>query len=284
LLLLEPDGRAAARGESAVALAAGIGGWHQQPAALSLQEGGSVVLDYLDHVQDLRLVGTSWGGDGAAPYKVGLSLVHLDFGQLEGLDENGVATGSFDAGETLLLAGVGRQLPPVGGGTVHAGVQVGWLSGRIDDARSQAFLVNGGLMWRRGQLALGAALRNAGVVTQDYGSHPDALPRVVEAGAAWRLAHLPFTWSLAWQRIQDRDPLIKAGGEFVVAKRWRLGLGYHVERGDERLAGVDGEASRGFSAGLGATLPGGYDLQWSWTSFGELGSLHRLGLAWQYRP
>ncbi len=284
LLLMEPDARAAACGESSLALSSGISGWHQQPAAISLQQGESLVLNYVDHVQDLRLLATSWGSDRWAPWNLGLSVVHLDFGTLEGLDDAGASTGEFQAGETLLLAGTGRRLPDVAGGTVHAGVHAGWLGGRIEDARSQALLCGGGLLWNRGQLSLGAAMRNVGTVTSSYGSAKQELPRAQELGAAWRLAHLPFTFSVGWQRVLDRKAVVRTGGEFLVAHRWRVGLGYHVERGDERLAGVDGEASRGFSAGVGGTLPGGFDLQWAWTSFGELGSLNRLALAWRVRP
>lgn len=284
LLLMEPDARNAARGESALALASGIGAWHEQPAAIALQQGESLVLDYVDHVQDLRLMRSSWGSSRWEPWQVGLSLVHLDFGQLDGLDGEGVSTGEFQAGETLLLAGVGHRLPDVAGGTLHAGLQAGWLSGRIDDARSRALLGGGGVVWKRGQLSLGAALRNVGTVTSTYGSSPQELPRSRELGIAWRLAHLPFTLSVGWQRVLDRPAMVKTGGEFLVARRWRVGLGYHVERGDERLAGVDGDANRGFSAGVGGQLPGGFDVQWAWTSYGEMGSLNRLALAWQMRP
>jgi len=133
-------------------------------------------------------------------------------------------------------------------------------------------------------LSLGVALRNLGRSLDDYGEQGVDLPASWELAAAWRLAHLPFTWSLAWQRIRGRDPFAKLGGEFLVAGRWRLDLGYHVERGDERLTGVSGEANRGFTAGVGGRLPHGLDLQWAWSSYGELGALSRLSLSWRPAP
>ncbi|MDP2361135.1 MAG: PorV/PorQ family protein [bacterium] len=284
LLLFEPDARSAARGESTVALARGLDGIFHQPAALAGQEGEALGLVYVDHLQDMRVVGTTWGGDRFAPWHLGVGLLRLDYGDLQGLDDQGNATGSFEAGETLLLAGVARRLPDQWGGRLTAGAQAGWLGGAIEDASSHALLLNLGLGWEREQLALGLAARNFGRVLSDYGAQAMELPATVEAGAAWRLAHLPFTWTLGWQKIRERDPFVKLGGELLMAQRWRLGLGYHVERGDERLAGVSGESNRGFSLGVGGQLPGGMDLQWSWSSWGELGALNRLSLAWRYRP
>jgi hypothetical protein len=231
----------------------------------------------------MQVLGTTWGTDRLSGWQVGLGVLHLDYGKLEGLDEQGQSTGSFDAGSTLLLAGVARQLPDQWGGRLDAGVQAGWFTGSIDEASSSALLANAGLRWQRGQLALGATARNLGSVLSSYGTHEDHLPRSLEVGAAWSLAHLPFTWSLAWQRIQERDPFFKLGGEFQVAQRWRLDLGYQVERGDDRLSGVSGEGSRGFSLGVGGRLPRGFDLSWAWSSYGELGALNRLALTWSYR-
>ncbi len=284
LLLFEPDSRAAARGESALADCRGLEGFHQNPAALAGLEGEALGLLYVDHLQDLQVLSTSWGTDRVPDWRLGLSLLHLDYGDLEGLDEQGQSTGSFDAGATLLLAGVARQLPDVWGGQLEAGLQAGYAGTSVDDASASALLGNAGLNWRRGQLSLGASARNVGVVLSSLGESQDRLPRSLEAGTAWTLAHLPFTWSLAWQSIRERDPFFKLGGEFRVARRWRLGLGYQVERGDDRLGGVSGEGSRGFSAGVGGSLPHGFELGWSWSSYGELGSLNRLALVWHYKP
>lgn len=283
LLLFEPDARSAARGESAVAASPGLAGFHVNPASLSEVEGGELSMVYVDHLQDMQVLGTQWGTDRLPGWSVGAALLHLDYGDLEGLDEQGVSTGSFQAGATLLLAGLARRLPDQLGGRLDAGVQAGFFLGQIDEASSSALVVNSGLDWQRGQLALGVTARNAGQVLSSYGDSRDRLPLTLEAGAAWSLEHLPFTWSLAWQRIRDRDPFIKVGGEFRVAKRWRLDLGYQVERGDERLSGVSGEGSRGFSLGVGGSLPHGFELGWCWSSYGELGSLNRLALGWRYR-
>lgn len=283
LLLLDPDARSAARGESGLAVTEGMEGFFQQPAATALLGDDAVTLLYVDHLQDLNVLSTSWGSPRPAPWSIGVGILALDYGKLTGLDEQGVETGAFDAGETLLLAGLARRLPDQWGGRLIVGAQAGLLLANIDDARSSAVLANAGAGWRRGQLALGLAVRNLGAVLSDFGQTPENLPATLELGAAWRLEHLPFTWSLDWQKIRERDPFFKLGGEFQIAERWRLGLGYHVERGDERITGVTGEGGRGFSLGVGGSLPHGIDLHWAWSSYGELGALNLLSLTWRYR-
>jgi len=283
LLLLDADARGAARGGSALADAHGLEAVHGNPAALAGQEGEAISMLYLDHLQDLSVVGTHWATDRVAGWRLGLSALHLDYGELEGLDGEGRPTGDFSAGSTVLKASVARRLPDQAGGRLEAGLSAGWAQESIDDASGSALLLDAGLAWRRGQLSLGMAARNVGVVLSDLGTSADELPRSWEAGAAWRLAHLPFTWSLAWQAIQDRDPHLKLGGEFRLGGRWRLGLGYQVERGDDRLGGASGEGSRGFTAGVGGRLPQGFELAWAWSSLGELGSMNHLSLAWRYR-
>ena len=283
LLLLDADTRGAARGGSGLADAQGLEAVHGNPAALAALEGDVLSMLYVDHVQDLSVVGTQWATDRLAGWKLGLSALRLDYGDLEGLDGDGDPTGSFSAGSTALKASVARRLPDQAGGRLEAGLSAGWIQESIEDATGSALLLDAGLSWRRGQLSLGLAARNLGTVLSDLGSSADKLPRSLEAGAAWRLAHLPFTWSLAWQSIQDRDPFLKLGGEFTVAGRWRLGLGYQVARGDDRLSGVSGEGTRGFTAGVGGRLPQGFELGWAWSSLGELGSLNHLSLTWRYR-
>jgi hypothetical protein len=283
LLLLEPEARSASRGESALALREGLEGFFQQPAATAWMDDEALAACYVDHVQDIQALGTCWATPRPAPWVLGAGVLRLDYGRLGGLDESGEGTGDFDAGETLLLVGAARRLPDWGGGRLAAGAQAGLILGSIADASSSAWLASAGAAWRRGQLSLGAAARNLGQVISDYGAAKGELPATVEAGAAWRLAHLPFTWSLGWQKIRGRDAFAKVGGEFLIAGRWRLDAGYHVERGDERIAGADGESGRGFSLGVGGALPHGLDLQWGWSSYGALGSLNRLSLTWRYR-
>lgn len=281
LLLENPDARDAARGESSLALAQGVLPSLRNPAALSLASGQEVGLSYVDHLQDISVLGTSWGGLEWKGNRLALHFLRLDWGDFEGLDEQANPTGSFEAGENLVLAGIARQLPDVGDGQLHAGLQAGFVNSKLDDESASAMLLNAGLRWQRSQLSLAASLRNAGTVLSEYGSSGIDLPASLDLGGAYRLKHLPFTMSIGWRKTRDRDAFLSLGGGFELARRWQIDFGYHLGRGDDRLSGVSGEGSRGISAGVGGALPRGFRFHWAWSSYGELGSLNRFTLSWQ---
>jgi hypothetical protein len=93
------------------------------------------------------------------------------------------------------------------------------------------------------------------------------------------LAHLPFTWSLAWEQERTQDPGMTVGGEFLIANRWHLGLGYNFSLGEDRLSEVSGESMRGLSAGVGGRVVEEVHFHWAWSSFGELGALNRFTIS-----
>jgi hypothetical protein len=283
LLRLDADARSAARGESSLAAAVGLAGFRQNPAALATVSRDEAAFVYLDHLLDIQLLSAGWAGARRPGLRYALQAERLDWGSLDGRDAGGEPTGSFRAGETRVAAGLARAWPGVSGGELRTGLGLGLLESSIGSARATVLHGDLGAQWSRGGISLGAAARNLGRVLSDYGSSSTTLPRLLELGFAHRLAHLPFTWSLAWQRPRGEEAVVKAGGEFQIAGRWQLGFGYHSGRGDDRIAGVDGDGLRGISAGVGGEIPGGVRFHWAWSSYGELGSLNRFSLGYRFR-
>jgi hypothetical protein len=281
LLLENPDARDAARAESSLAMAEGLMASLRNPAGLAAMDAQEFGLSYVDHLQDISLLGASWGGLEWRGNRLALHFLRLDWGELDGMDDDGASTGTFSAGESLVLAGIARRLPGIAGGSLNAGLQTGFIHSTIDDASASALVLNAGLGWQRERARLALALRNAGSVLSEYSGSPVDLPLSLDLGGAYRLKHLPFTLSLAWRKVRDRDAYVMFGGGFEFGSRWQLDFGYHVGRGDDRLTGVSGESSRGFAAGVGGKLPRGFRFHWAWSSYGELGSLNRFTLGWQ---
>lgn len=279
---IEPDARSAARGESSLADVAGLAAIRLNPAGLASSERDEAGFVYLDHVLDVSFLAAGWAGSRWGGWHLGLRAERLDWGDLDGYDADGASTGGFDAGDTRLGAAVARGWQDVGGGRLQAGLGAGLLFSRIDDAEATVLGLDLGVQWKRGGLSLGGAARNLGTVLSDYGDAGTGLPTRLELGLAYGLEHLPFTWSFAWSDPADGDAFLKLGGEFLLAQRWHLGFGYDAGRGDDRLSGVDGESLRGFSAGVGGDIPGGFRFHWAWSSYGELGSLNRFSLGYTF--
>jgi len=286
-LLAEPDSRYAALAGSRVSSAEGVGGLHQNPAAAAGMAGQELSFAYLDHVQDLRLFSTAWATGRYAPWVLSAGLLHLGYGKFEGYDEFGRPTRDFGVSDNLVHLGLARHGENVFGGLLKTGVQLKVAWSRIEDASARALAFDLGATWSGPSgLALGGRLLNQGAVLKEFADGKTSLPGIVEIGLSKALAHLPFTWSLSWQKPLswmnhwDRDSFFRAGGEFLIAGRWHLGVGYDFGRGEDRLRDVSGDSSKGLSAGVGGRLPGDLAFHWSWSSYGELGSLNRFTIAW----
>lgn len=274
-LQIQPDSRVAATAGSSLAGASGVGAVMLNPAATAGETRNGVQFLWLDHIQDINYLNTSVCLVPAAPWILSAGFSHLGYGSMEGRDTQGQPTGEFESSDNLVFAGVAREL-----GSLRAGatLKLGWST--IDDAGASLLVCDLGLQGELGAgFKGGVALRNAGTVLSEFGTSDTPLPTTVEAGLQKSLAHLPFTWSLAWQQEQDQDAEIILGGEFLIANRWHLGLGYNFGLGNDRLADVSGETTRGLSAGVGGRIVEDVHFHWSWSSFGELGALNRFTIA-----
>ena len=274
-LLIQPDSRVAATSGSSLAGVRGVGGLLLNPAAPAGQTENQAQFLWLDHLQDINYLNTSVCLVHTAPWIVSAGFSHLGYGDMEGRDTEGNTTGTFDSYDNQVFAGAARELGKVRlGGTL----KLGWSA--IDDASASLLACDLGIQGELGAGFLaGAALRNTGRVLSEFGSSDTPLPMSVQVGLQKSLAHLPFTWSLAWEQEKDQDPGVTVGGEFLIANRWHLGLGYNFALGEDRLSEVSGESMRGLSAGVGGRVVEEVNFHWAWSSFGELGALNRFTIS-----
>ncbi len=272
---LQPDSRCAAMADSRLAGVEGVSGLFQNPASPGSLQENQVQFLWLDHLQDINYFNTSLSLKRFQPWTLNLAISHLNYGSLEGRDIYNRPTGEFKASDNLLAAGVSR-----GFGSLRVGVLGKLGLSSIDDSRASLLALDLGLSWTsESDWSLAATLRNAGTVLSDYGSSDTPLPTAFSLGVEKKLRHLPFRWALAWEQVKEEDPWIKAGGEFLIARRWHLGLGYHFGRGEDRLSSGSGEGTRGLNLGIGGLIAGGIHFHWAWSSFGELGALNRFTLS-----
>ncbi len=279
-LLSEIDARTAARGESCVADVYGAEGVIRNPAAPMSGEEREVGLLWLDHIDDVRFLSLVGCLPGPYGFRFVGGLQSQSYGDIAGYDEQQQPTGEIDTGDNALFLGSAYRFELDGASTLDFGVCVRYAWSTLDDTDASALMADFGTLWRHPSgLSLGCRLANLGNVLDDYESVDPELPRVVEIGIAKRLAHLPFTWSAAREHVHGSGFWYKLGGEFVVAKRWHLGAGYHFGRSEDRVSDFDGDTTRGLSLGVGGRLPYGFDFHWAWTSWGEVGTLNRFTLS-----
>jgi hypothetical protein len=105
----------------------------------------------------------------------------------------------------------------------------------------------------------------------------ESLPLNFQFGVSKKLAHLPLMYSLTLLKYQEEDLRVRAGGEFLLSKGLLMRLGYDSVRNDQKV-GTDSDRFAGLSFGLGMTIHD-YTLDYSLSSFGEVGSLNRLSFS-----
>jgi hypothetical protein len=126
-------------------------------------------------------------------------------------------------------------------------------------------------------LTFAAGVFNLGKERAPFIRTKEALPLNFQLGVSKRLAHLPLMYSLTLLKYQDEDLRFRAGGEFTLSKSLYLRLGYDTVGSDQKV-GTDRDRFAGVSFGLGFAIHD-YVLDYSLSSFGEVGSLNRLSFS-----
>jgi len=200
-----------------------------------------------------------------------VGVQHIGLGNMEGFDATGVATNSFQSGETAVTLGHSRT-----SGNFRMGLNMKLVSSNIAGFRSSAILfdLGGAFVHPDKQLNIGLAIKNIGFVLSDYTDNSETkLPLDVQLGASFKPEHMPFRFSItAYQfanngddiafyeptsRLQEEKPGVfdqfarhfVIGTEFLLSKNVNFRLGYnHLVRKELRLESKAGGA--GFSYGF----------------------------------
>ncbi|MFQ5825179.1 MAG: PorV/PorQ family protein, partial [bacterium] len=198
----------------------------------------------------------------------------------EGKDENNLDTGEFGANSLSLSLGYSR--------TVYKNLSIGgsakYIRFQIDNLTETALAADFGVIYTipSEEWNFGVGVFNFGTTTSAFyeGGVKDNLPFNFQLGVSKRLEHLPLLVSGALVKFVDESFDFRLGGEFSLTKELFLRLGYNsvgqdqkVDTNKDRLAGV--------SFGLGFKV-NVFNLDYSFSSFGEVGSLNRITLTGQF--
>lgn len=286
--------RPAAMAGAFVAMPGDIHNLAYNPAGLTeLEPKRHGTATYLNHLLDFQSGFLAY----AQPFQQGTIAagVHFfDYGQLEGKDESGNATGDFGANSVAFSVGYARRFFDSGAlQNLLLGGAAKFIRFQIDNFTSTALALDLGMIYMipSQQLTIGLAVFNWGTTTSAFIETKDDLPLNYQIGISKKLAHLPLTYSISLAKFSDDDFDVhvggiddiqingidlRLGGEFILTEQLFLRLGYStvgqdqkVDTGKDRLAGV--------SLGLGFKA-NSINVDYSFSSFGEVGSLNRVTL------
>jgi hypothetical protein len=207
---------------------------------------------------------------------VGASASYQNYGTFDRLDAEGTETGTFGASDIALALTYSKRLAA----RFSVGITGKAILESIDDSTSTGLAMDIGLMYllsADGSSRLGLALTNLGAQLNGLtNSHKDKLPTKVAVGISHRLVGLPFLFSAEAGKPFDNDFYAALGMELISLRPFFVRVGWSTQGRDYRVGG-DNDFAAGFAGGFGVTYKN-YQIDYSYSSYADLGSVHRISI------
>lgn len=280
-LRMDMSPRAAALGGSFVAANDDADIIFYNPAGINFHEQTPVSFNYVKHLLDFNFTSLAASRAFAGIGRIGAAVQYLNYGNFTRADEFGNQTGSYGAGDLALTGTYGNTLDK----NFYYGASVKLIYSKIDNYSSSAMAFDLGLNYNLPEknFAVGFAVLNMGTQLSSYSGISEKLPLDVIVGIAKKLEHLPFKYYIDFHRLAESESsLLKRfshftlGGEFTLSKVVRVRVGLDTEKRKElKIGNYAGLA--GFNAGFGFIVDK-YLVDYSFSSLGSIGSIHRFGI------
>ncbi len=129
-------------------------------------------------------------------------VTYINYGEFDGRDLNGIATGTFTGNEVALSFGYNYNIPFT---DFYVGANVKLITSQLEQFNSVGGAVDVGAMYINEKLDFHAALtvRNFGTQFTTYAGVNERLPFEVNFGMSQTLEYLPLRWHLTLENLQE---------------------------------------------------------------------------------
>ena len=281
-LRLDLSPRAGALGSSFVSNSDDPNVIFYNPSGLKLIKDKKISFSYVNHLLDINLASVSYTQDVGTWGRFGAAVEYISYGDFVQADQFGNKTGEFNAGELALIVGYANTFEE----NFYYGINVKFINSSIADQSSSALAFDLGLHYSIPSQGLnfGIALLNTGFQLSKYFNTKENLPLDLVIGISKKMSHLPLTLSLDFHKLNEGDDpytgrfeAFSVGAEFQLSKSLALRFGYNNEKRKELKIGDFGGLA-GFNMGLGILISK-YHFDYGYSSMGDIGSLHRIGIS-----
>ena len=283
-LRLDPSPRAASLAGSYVANSDDPNVIFYNPAGISSLEGRPISFSYFKHLLDINSASLAYSQEFEGIGRFGAGIQYINYGSFKETTPTGVEIGEFNASEIAFLVGYSGAIST----QLVYGANVKFIYSGIQDYSSTGIAIDVGLqyLWLDQGWKVGLSVKNAGAQLSNFVDTKEDLPLDVSLGVSKKLAHMPFEFFFAFDKLNDdvenfsdRFSNIKAGGEFRLSKVINLRFGYDNEKRKELKVGSTAGLA-GFNLGLGINTRG-YNIDYAFSSLGSIGAFHRIGISTQ---
>jgi hypothetical protein len=264
--------RAAAMGESFVAIANDATATYWNPAGVARIEEIQVSAMQNTHVED-----TSYQHLAAVKpfgrFGVGLSAARMNYGSIDRYTAIGAKDGSFTA--SSLAAGV--TLAGRVGDDIFIGGTLKMIQESIENVSGTGMAADLGFLYDVNGYTIGASAQNIGpamkMVQESF-----ALPMTIRMGVSTTVLDKKMLVSGGFSKANDSAIALQTGLEYSLASFFKIRGGYKLTSGASDLGGLVG-----ITGGFGVEF-NRFNLDYSVTPFGDLGLSHRVSLMFRFAP
>jgi hypothetical protein len=282
-LKIDFNARSSAMAGAFLGMRGDVSGILHNPAGMSYADTRQFNFNYVNYLLDI--------GGGQVAYTQRISghgqisglISYFNYGEFDETTEFANKTGNtFNAHDIAFAVSYSDVLEEM----FSYGATLKYIHSKIDMYSASAFALDLGLIYEapfQKDLYFGLALLNLGQPISAFLSTKESLPLSLRLGLTKKLEHLPLELNIAlndlnvkeedfWARLKK----FSLGGEFTISQLIRLRLGYN----NDVHQGLDTGTGAGFSGvsvGLGLHISS-YRFDYGFSSFGDLGATHRIGL------
>jgi hypothetical protein len=242
--------------------------WHN-PALLSAEMSGTLVLDYVNYFADINYGLAMYSQSLKNGAALAAGITYLNYGTFTRADPSGNINGTFGASES---SGSFIYSLPIDS-SFSAGINFKPVLSNLERYNSFGFAFDIGVSWHNTErlISAGLVLRSLGYqITRYAGEERGKLPLEILAGITVKPEHAPLRFSVTFRHLEkydlthsytdendERNGLIEnlmrhmvIGAEILPQRNFYISAGYNHQRRSE-LAEGSKAAGTGFSWGFG---------------------------------
>jgi hypothetical protein len=261
--------KAVGLGNAFVAIANDATTVYWNPAGLVQLPNHELIFIHNKWIQDVKYEYLGWGFPFNKKISLGLSLVYLHMGTIQGYDSNDQPTSEFTCYDAAILFGAGYRVSAKLslGGTVKA------LQEKLEEQKKSAFALDLGALYHLNEkLSWGGTISNLGA-TVKFDQARYYLPFKITTGMAWHISP-QFTFSTDFDFSYDQNTLWRKGIEYNYLNSLFLRVG-----SENRL--TEGGLGSGFSFGAGLKFSN-FEVNYTFSPGTDWGNTYKLSATYRF--